>query len=515
MAAPLDDRERIVHLLDRLTPGATPALVAEVQAQGLEAWLEAQLAGDLPEPPALTSRLERCEALGLDAREVVARYGERPGRDATPEERRDARREARTPGREALDWVLLRAVYGANHVRETLCDFFRNHFAVSVDKGPEAMLLLLSWERDVITRHALGRFGDLLEATAHHPAMLLFLDNHLSRRPATPEELAAVERRARRRSGSAERAQEVVGLAAQRGLNENYARELLELHTLGVDRGYTQDDVLEVARCLTGWTIDRRDDRGAFRFEPGMHCEGEKLVLGRRIAFPDEPRREGEEVLRLLRAHPGTARFLALKLCRFLVRDDPDDALVERVARAFREADGDVRRVVRAVVADPAFFDRSAWRAKLRRPWELVVAALRATGAQVSDPAGVHRALTTLSEPLYRCADPTGYHDVAEAWCDPGAMAARWAFVSALALGQLPGVTVPPALYLGLSRDPRSWREELARRLLPAGLGPETSRRIDRLVDERLAADRGVTSPARLGPWITAAILGAPEFQRQ
>lgn len=514
MASPLTEHERIVHLLDRLTPGATAALVDEVRAKGVDAWLDEQLAGDLAEPEALAARLAGFQVLGLDPGEVFARYGERPGRDATPAERR----EARAPGRETLDWVLLRAVYGANHVREALCDFFRNHFAVSVDKAREATLHVVSWERDVITRHALGRFGDLLEATAHHPAMLLFLDNHLSRRPASPEELALLERRVRRRSGSDERAQQAVDLAAQRGLNENYARELLELHTLGVDEGYTQADVLEVARCLTGWTIARRtpSERGTFRFDASMHCVGEKVVLGRRIAFADQPQREGEEVLRLLRGHPGTARFVSFKLCRFLVRDEPDPGLVGRVARVFQETDGDIRRVVRALLADPAFFLRENYRAKLRRPWEFVVAALRATGAQVSDAAALHRSLTAMSEPLYRCPDPTGYYDQAEAWCDPGAMAVRWTFASALTRGQLAGVTVPPALYLGLPRgEPRRWTEVLAGRLLPAGLGPDTSRRIDGVVQQLVAADGAKVSPARLGPSIAAAILGSPEFQRQ
>lgn len=504
----MSEDEKIRHLLDRFTPGATTTLVEEVRARGRRAWFEDQLRGDLPESGELKRRTAKLETLDLPTSEILARYDRKEGPNATPQEKKEVRRLGALPAGELFQWIVWRSVYGGRHVREAACDFFRNHFSVSVDK--DLRFLLTAWERDVILAKPLGRFGDLLEATARHPAMLVFLDNHLSRRPPTEAELREIEQRVRRQSGSEERAEEAVSIARQRGLNENYARELLELHTLGVDNLYTQQDVIEVAMCLTGWTQRRRD--GSFLFEARMHCPGDKTFLGQTIREDRSGPGEGRQVLDILKRHPATAKFLSWKLCRWFVNDRPDPEMVGRIAEVFLQTDGDLARTLLALVEDPAFYARENLRAKFKRPWEFVVSALRATQADVTGPAGVNQALTAMNEPLYRCADPTGYYDQAEAWCDPGAMAARWAFASDLVAGRIAGVRVPDSLYADLPVDrPSEWREILARKILPAvGIGRETSAHIDRLV-----AKKPKGRPSEVGPLIVAALLGAPEFQRQ
>jgi uncharacterized protein (DUF1800 family) len=515
--APLTEDEKILHLLNRFTFGATPALVEEVRATGWKKWLESQLKGDLPEPDALLSRVRSHETLGLSMQEIADKYYKPPGKDATPREKVEARRLARVPTDEMLLWVLLRSIYSANAVRQVSGDFFRNHFSVDIGKGPVEQLAV-DWEREVVLKHALGNFGDMLESSAKHPAMLFYLDNCLSRKPPTPEELRRIEEQAKRRTGSEERAEEAVDLAKQRGLNENYARELLELHTLGVDNYYTQEDVIEVARCLTGWTIGRRGEaRGRFRFEPLMHAPGDKKFLGGTI---EEDRKngiaEGEQVLDVLKKHPGTAAFLSRKLCRYLVNDEPDEEMVRRVAAVFQKTRGDLPAVYRAVVEDPKYFERENFRAKYKRPLEFVVSAIRATGAEVSRVRELLQVLKRMNEPLYGCPDPTGYYDQAEAWRDPGSIAYRWAFAAELVANRLRGVKVPDSLYEGLPADrPGEWRKILAARILPVtGSGPGTSAAIDGLVEAELKRKPQAT-PAQLGPVIVAALLGSPEFQKQ
>lgn len=499
--AALSEDERILHLLLRLTPGATAELVAEVRSVGIEPWLERQLAGagaDASEAtPALASRLARLARLELlkhtNAELIAATIGD--GRNGLA-------------ANELREWVLMRAVYGDEHVREVSCDFFRNHFAVSLDKN-EVRFLALAYERDVVLAHSLGNFHDMLGASARHPAMLIFLDNHLSRRAATKSELRRSERDARKETGSEERAREARDIALQRGLNENYARELLELHTLGVDQHYTQNDVIAVAKALTGWTIDRSTWEFIFRIE--MHDRDRKQFLGMALK-PKQDESEGEFVLDLLERHPGTARFLAYKLCRWLVHDDPDEKMVRRVADVFQRTRGDLPKVLSAIVLDRDFFARKNYLSKFKRPFEFVVSALRVTGAVLENGAGCHNALDAMSESLYRCPEPTGYYDQAESWRDPGALAFRWAFAVDLVFGRLRGARMGEAFYAGLEPDrPDQWREELVRRILPvAGIGPATSAALDRLVQRSGGGRRG-----DLRAQITALLLGSPEFQRQ
>ncbi len=517
-ALPLTEDERIAQVLNRLTPGPTRELFAGVKASGLAAWLEVQLRGDLPEPRALEGKLAAFPSLGMNAREQHEKYFRPPAREATAEEKKAAKRTADIPARETLQSVLLRGVYSANPLREVAGDFFRNHFSVNIDKK-NLRTVLPDWEREVIHQRALGNFGELLEATAKHPCMLMYLDNFLSRKPPTPQELERIEAAVRRRAGpdAPDRVTEALDLARQRGLNENYAREIMELHTLGVDNGYVQEDVVNVAKCLTGWTVANRREPAGFRFEARAHCPGDKTVLGQVI--PDNagrPIEEGEAVLRILKTHDGTARFISWKLCVWLVNDDPDPALVARVTEVFRATQGDIPSVLRAVVGDPSFFDRSNFRTKFKRPWEFVLSALRATEADVARGDGLLKALVAMNEPLYRCPNPTGYYDRAEAWRDPGCLAARWSFASDLAGGKIPGVRIPADLYRDLNpKDPRACVDALASRLLPGtGVAPATAERLVRLVHAELEA-RPRATPAQVGAILAAGILGSPDFQRQ
>jgi len=412
--------------------------------------------------------------------------------------------------------VLLRAVHGRNQVREVAADFFRNHFCVAVDKG-QVRYLAVAYERDVVRRHALGNFGAMLEASARHPAMLLYLDNALSRRAPTKAELKEIELRVRLQTKSKQAGRDASDIAAQRGLNENYARELLELHTLGADNYYTQRDVENVARALTGWTF--RNEPGEpieFLFRPEMHDKGDKKFLHALIKDDfKHPEAEGEEVLAILEAHEGTARFLSWKLCRHLVRDDPPPDLVERVAKTFRRTKGDLPAVYRAIVDDPEFFSRASYRAKCKRPFEFVVSALRAVNARIDDSRELLRALTSMSEKLYECSDPTGYYDQAEAWLDPGAFAVRWKFAVDLAAGEVRGVAIPDALYDELPPGrPELWKEWLLHRLLPAGLDARVSRILDRKVEEETASGRA-RHLEPLARSLVGMILGSPSFQAQ
>lgn len=512
----LSEDQRVHHFLNRFTLGATPALMAEVKQMGMRKWLEEQLKGDRPEPESLKQALGKLPSLNMTLGEIADEYVLELEPDATPQQRRQARQLSQLPAKELLDSIVLRGALSNNHLREVGSDFFRNHFAVSLDKGI-VELMAVNWERTVIQEGALGNFGEMLDRSAHHPAMLFFLDNHLSCRPATEAEIEAIEKRGR----NVEKRLEAL---RQRGLNENYARELLELHTLGVDNYYTQEDVIEVAKCLTGWTITPRRaaklldrDPMSFLFVRDFHCTGDKQVLGTTIKENrDNPEAEGAQVIKLLAAHEGTARFLSWKLCRWFVNDEPDEKMVERVAKVFRDSKGDLPSVYLAIFDDPCFFEQANYLAKYKRPFEFVVSALRATGAEIGNPTILHRQLVEMNESIYRCADPTGYYDQAEAWQDPGAMSLRWKFAYDLARGSFLTVRLPRNFYDDLPEsEPAKWKDILARKLLCMPLSAQTSAALDKLVERKQADTKPRQLRGELGPLLVAGILGSPEFQKQ
>jgi uncharacterized protein (DUF1800 family) len=515
---PADDEARIVHALSRLTFGPRPGDVAEVRRVGLDAWTSRQLHPERIADTGLAPRLASLTTLRLSTAEIVRGYDPPPqlkkeiqkrraelGEGASDDEMRKARREIaaeykdtmagppRRPVEELQQAKVVRAVYGERQLDEVLVDFWMNHFNVFAGKGQDRYLLT-EYERDVVRPHAWGRFEDLLAATAQSPAMLFYLDNWLSTDPkANVDDLrramaqgeSGMARRPRRGKGQPPKA---AGNKRKAGLNENYAREIMELHTLGVDGGYTQKDVTEVARCLTGWTIrGLRQNDPRFAFVGAAHDHGDKTVLGHRIK--SNGIKEGEEVIHLLATHPATARFISYKLARRFVADEPPPALVDRAAATFRKTDGDIREVVRTIVTSSEFFAPENRQAKVKTPFEFVVSAVRASGADVSDASALAQRVAQMGMPLYQQQPPTGYKDTAEAWVSTGGLLARLNFALDLAAGRVRGAKVAAS---GLT----------ASQLVPAGLSESTRK--------TLAGEQGL-DPARMA----GLILGSPEFQRR
>ena len=342
---------------------------------------------------------------------------------------------------ELVQAKMLRAVYTERQLEEVMTDFWLNHFNVFVGKGADR-IFLSSYERDVIRSHAMGKFEDLLVATAKSPAMLFYLDNWMSLGPNSEQALGIParplirERWGRRlppRSPRPARKSDV-------GLNENYGRELLELHTLSVNGGYSQRDVTEVAKVFTGWTIERPFEGGGFRYDPRMHEPGPKFVLGHRIKPNGE--KEGQEVLHRLATSPQTAQFIALKLAQRFVSDDPPKALVDRMAKTFLKKKGDIREVLSTLFQAPEFWADDAYRAKVKTPLEFVASAVRATGAEVEDALPLCRQMNSMGMPLYGAQPPTGYSMKAETWVSSSALLNRMNFALALTSGRIRGVKV-------------------------------------------------------------------------
>jgi len=329
---------------------------------------------------------------------------------------------AQVVARDLQESKILRAVYSNRQLDEVLTDFWFNHFNVFMDKGADRYLTT-EYERDAIRPHVLGKFRDLLEATAKSPAMLFYLDNWQSVGPNAPQLL---------RGGPN---------AQRRGLNENYGRELLELHTLGVDGGYTQKDVTEVARCFTGWSIDRPQMGGGFRFATRLHDNGEKTVLGVKIPAGGGEK-DGEKVLDIVAHHPSTAHFVSKKLAQRFVADDPPAALVERMAQTFLNTGGDLRAVMETMLESKEFWSEGAYRSKMKSPLEVVVSAVRASNANVDFATALVNQVAQLGEPLYRKQEPTGYSNSSREWMNTAGLMARMNFALQLSGNKVPGVKV-------------------------------------------------------------------------
>jgi len=421
---------------------------------------------------------------------------------------------------------LLRAVYSQRQFEEVMTDFWCNHFNVFVDKGLDR-LMLTSYERDVIRPHGLGRFEDLLVATAKSPAMLFYLDNWLSVGPNSAQALGlpahpygpyGLPRLPRPNPGK-----------RTSGLNENYGRELMELHTLSVNGGYSQHDVTEVAKVFTGWTIDKPAEGGGFKFDPRTHEPGPKMVLGHRI----KPKGEGEglEVLHLLATSPQTAHFISLKLAERFVSDDPPPALVDRMAKTFLKKKGDIREVLDTLFHSPEFWDDTAYRAKVKTPLEFVASAVRATGAEIDDAQPLVGQLNRMGMPLYGAQPPTGYSMKAETWVSSSALLNRMNFALALTAGRIKGVKVDAAQLAGSSSPPPDATVTLSTletSLLVGGVSQQTHDSIMAQIDaagkkgaqqkqDNKAGSRKPADAARPPDVSTIAglLLGSPEFQRR
>jgi uncharacterized protein (DUF1800 family) len=437
-SVPTTDRA-VAHVLNRIGYGARPGDVEKVRALGVQRYIEQQLHPERIADAAMADRLSGLTTIGMSSRQIsdefeLPQIEARRERKSNAKENEDAprmpdprRQNANRLVADLSQQKILRAVYSERQLQEVLTDFWFNHFNVDARKGRDRFLLT-EYEREAIRPHVLGQFRELLEATAKSPAMLFYLDNWMSADPNGPHADATRPGIARGRFGRpgmfppAPRPQQ--GKNAPKGLNENYGRELMELHTLGVDGGYTQKDVTEVARAFTGWTIENPRQGSSFRFDPRLHDPGEKLVLGHRLK-PGGGIQDGEQVLDILSRHPSTARFISTKLARRFVSDTPPAALVDRAAARFRDTNGDLREVMRTILTSPEFLSPDAYTAKVKTPFEFVVSALRTTDADVRDARPFVRTLQELGMPLYQCQLPTGYKDTADAWINTGALVAR------------------------------------------------------------------------------------------
>ncbi|HZE23824.1 MAG TPA: DUF1800 domain-containing protein, partial [Blattabacteriaceae bacterium] len=345
---------------------------------------------------------------------------------------------------ELAEAKLLRAIYSNRQLDEVMTDFWFNHFNVFIGKGPDRYMVS-AYERDVIRPHALGKFKDILEATAKSPAMLFYLDNWQSVGPNSELALYGPQRRGGRGGrGGRGRFARPRPQAKNRpsGLNENYAREIMELHTLGVDGGYTQKDVTELAKVLTGWTIEKPQLGGGFKFNERAHEPRNKYVLGRKIGEHGE--KEGEEMLDVLAHHPATAKFISRKLAMRFVSDNPPQALVDRMAETFLKKDGEIREVLRTMFHSPEFWAADAYRAKMKTPFEFVASAARASGADIQNALPLVGTLNRMGMPLYAMQPPTGYSMKAEAWVNSSALLNRMNFALQLASGKFPGTSLDP-----------------------------------------------------------------------
>ena len=423
---------------------------------------------------------------------------------------------------------LLRAAYSERQIEEVMSDFWFNHFNIFINKGADRYLVT-EYERDVIRPHALGKFSDLLLATAKSPAMMFYLDNWQSVGPNSEAarfgrgEISAGEMMGRRGYGRRRgiyqptpQQQQRIEQAKQRmpkGLNENYAREVMELHTLGVNGGYTQKDVTELARVLTGWSIERPREGGNFKFNERMHDPGEKRVLGR--TFKEHGEKEGEEALLMLARHPSTAKFISRKLAMRFVSDDPPQALIDEMARTFEKTDGDIKEVLRTMFRSREFWAPTTYRAKVKTPLEFVVSAVRATGADIQNAQPLVRFLQQSGMQPYGAQPPTGYSTKADAWVNSGALLARLNFALGLGVGKLPGITMDPQGLLGASapEDAPGVQASLENTLLAGDISKQTHDTIRKqMVDPQLTGVAQKTVPPGV---IAGLILGSPEFQRR
>lgn len=542
---PMTTREKALHVLNRLGFGPRPADLDRVMELGVIAYIDAQLRPERIPDPAVVEKLRNLPTLEMTTAQLFDSF-ERPIREARRESKREASKKDAEQKRDAAEAAetdlqkyremippekrprriieelsaarILRAVYSERQLNEVMTDFWMNHFNVYAAKGLDRVFIT-SFERDVIRPRIWGKFEDLLIATAKSPAMLFYLDNARSvadeaHRPAAPAQRAGPFGRGRLRDLDPEMVAKVKA-DAPKGINENYARELMELHTLGVDGGYTQKDVTELARVLTGWSIDPQQDGAGFVFRARLHDVGSKRALGH--SFPAGGGiEEGERMIHILAHHPSTAHHIAWELSQRLVADDPPKQLVDRVAKKFLAADGDLRETIRAIVTSPEFFEPQYYRAKVKSPFEYVVSAIRAVNASTDGRMPVAREIAQMGEPLYLCQPPTGYSDAASAWVNTGAIVARLNFALALAANKLPGTesNLTRLLQPDDLLDSRRSFDGLARVFVGGDLSADTRSAIEKRIEDRQAPLDDPEAKTQL-PMIAGLILGSPEFQRQ
>jgi uncharacterized protein (DUF1800 family) len=433
---------------------------------------------------------------------------------------------------------MTRAVYSERQLQEMMVDFWYNHFNVFAGKGADRWFIT-EYERDAIRPHALGKFRDLLEATAMSPAMLFFLDNWLSADPVAWQKLQQ-EQQERRQfrggpfgggpfggarfpqggpapNGNPNNPTANAKQKQERGLNENYGRELMELHTLGVDGGYTQDDVINVAKAFTGWSIrqPRRDPE--FYFEERLHDTSVKTVLGHEIH--EGGMKDGEKVLDILARDPHTAHHISYGLAQRFVSDTPPAALVDRMSQTFLKSDGDIREVLRAMIYSPEFWSKELYRAKIKTPFELVASATRAVGAEVQIPLLLVQWTSRIGQPLYQCEPPTGYSDKADAWVNTGALLSRMNFSLALTSNRLRGAQVDIDSLFGsdMAANPHATLDRAIQLLLGGQASQQTRDTLEKQLDDPQILQATLDDKVKQvnAAIIAGLVLGSPEFQRR
>jgi uncharacterized protein (DUF1800 family) len=415
---------------------------------------------------------------------------------------------------ELAEAKLLRAIYSDRQLEEVMSDFWFNHFNVFIGKGPDRYMIN-AYERDVIRPHAMGKFKDILAATAKSPAMLFYLDNWQSVGPDSELAVYGPQRRGARRGRFARPRPQAKNRPS--GLNENYAREIMELHTLGVDGGYTQKDVTELAKVLTGWSIEQPQLGGSFRFNERAHEPGAKYILGHKIGEHGE--KEGEEMLDILAHHPATAKFISRKLAMRFVSDNPPQSLVDRMAETFMKKDGDTREVLRTLFHSPEFWAADAYRAKLKTPFEFVASAARVSGADIQNALPLVATLNRMGMPLYAMQPPTGYSMKAEAWVNSSALLNRMNFALQLGSGKLPGTSLDPQVLIHgpAPEDSVAALSALEQSILAGDVSAQTHAVMQKQLNDPQISQRKLDDMDKKPNYgaIAGLIMGSPEFQRR
>ncbi len=408
---------KIVHALNRIGYGPTPGEIERIKATGIEKYIQSQLQPQsISEPEELARYLANVRPLGMSPVEAFKEYAvpeSEPGKKPTPAQQQVVNRRTKMVFNQASKARLMRAIASNRQLQETMVDFWFNHFNVYGLKGRPSRVWVGLYERDAIRPNALGRFRDLLGATAHHPLMLYYLDNWQNTAPGSK------------------------GVRGRfKGLNENYARELMELHTLGADGGYTQEDVVTLARIFTGWGMDRvGGDGSGFKFDANRHDSSDKVFLG--VPIKGGGMEEGETALDILARHPATARHISYKLAQYFVSDNPPETLVVRLAQRFLETDGDIRAVLESLLQSPEFWDRQYYGSKFKTPYQYLISTVRATDTDSPNLNRMMGFLNQLGMPLYSCATPDGYKNTKDAWLNPDAMIRRIGLAVPIARGLL------------------------------------------------------------------------------
>lgn len=562
----LTENEAILHALNRLAYGPRPGDIERIRKMGLEKWINQQLNFNSGDDPQLDAKLGALKTLGMSSEELLEKYpppnevAKREG--MTPEEyrqqmqqemqakRQELRQQGLNPAQIQFDTLpgpqriqaeldlatIDRAIYSDRQLYEVMSNFWANHFNVNVNKGADRWLITDYIEHTIRPR-AMGKFENLLVATAQSPAMLFYLDNWLSADPVAFQQMQAELAQRRQRfegmfagmatpqpgefpQGGAADQQMQMRLPPkkqERGLNENYGREVMELHTVGVNGGYTQADVIQMAECLTGWTIraPRRDPQ--FFFDDRIHDHSAKTVMGK--TFDYGGMKDGLAALHMLATSPATAKHISFELAQHFVSDNPPQALVQRMSDTFLLRDGDIRAVLRTMIYSPEFWSKDAFRAKVKTPFEVAVSAARALNLDTSVSPQLVQWVARMGEPMYQCEPPTGYADTADVWVNAGALLNRLNFALALATNHIPGTSTDLNALLGqdASTNPELALSQSLDDLLGGDASSQTRATLEKQLSDPQILQARLDDPVKHvnEGLIAGLVLGSPEFQRK